>query len=202
MGAGGGGEDPPELAPESKATEEDTAEVVCPTVGMSVKELKKTIAEAGLSHADCFEKPDLRARAVEALNAGPTAPGAAATPCKVQPVREKIAMELSRRISAPASPQFSRRRYDVIFDAFPLGFGIPTSDPSVGHVQVTSVKDGGKAHQAGVRKHDTISFVNGEDVQVSTSGHILTLLQGAVFPLTITLCTVSTFTDSNVEVVD
>ena len=35
--------------------------------GMSVKELKATIENAGLSHVDCIEKPDLRMRAVEAL---------------------------------------------------------------------------------------------------------------------------------------
>jgi hypothetical protein len=35
--------------------------------GKSVKELKKIIVTAGLPHADCFEKPELRKRAVEAL---------------------------------------------------------------------------------------------------------------------------------------
>ena len=34
---------------------------------MSVKELKALITKAGLSHADCFEKSDLRQRAREAL---------------------------------------------------------------------------------------------------------------------------------------
>jgi ankyrin repeat protein len=34
---------------------------------LSVKELKKTITDAGLSHADCFEKPELCSRAFEAL---------------------------------------------------------------------------------------------------------------------------------------
>ena len=34
---------------------------------MSVRELKKTIADAGLSHDDCFEKPELRVRAAAAL---------------------------------------------------------------------------------------------------------------------------------------
>ena len=34
---------------------------------MAVRELKKTITDAGLSHADCFEKNELRERAVEAL---------------------------------------------------------------------------------------------------------------------------------------
>ena len=38
--------------------------------GMSVKELKNTIDDAGLSHADCFEKPELRKRAAEALAKG------------------------------------------------------------------------------------------------------------------------------------
>ncbi|KAL3937055.1 MAG: hypothetical protein SGBAC_007751 [Bacillariaceae sp.] len=35
---------------------------------MSVKELKRIITNAGLSHADCIEKSDLQARAEEALN--------------------------------------------------------------------------------------------------------------------------------------
>ena len=35
--------------------------------GMSVKELKKTISDAGQSHADCFEMSELRERAAEAL---------------------------------------------------------------------------------------------------------------------------------------
>ena len=34
---------------------------------MSIKEMKALIAKAGLSHADCFEKSDLRQRAREAL---------------------------------------------------------------------------------------------------------------------------------------
>ena len=34
---------------------------------MAVRELKKIITDAGLSHADCFEKNELRERAVEAL---------------------------------------------------------------------------------------------------------------------------------------
>ena len=42
----------------------DAAERV---VGMSVSDLKNLITGAGLSHADCFEKPELRARAIEAL---------------------------------------------------------------------------------------------------------------------------------------
>ena len=37
---------------------------------LRVKELKKIITDAGLSHADCFEKPELRRRAVEALEMG------------------------------------------------------------------------------------------------------------------------------------
>ena len=37
---------------------------------LRVKELKKIIDDAGLSHADCFEKPELRRRAVEALEMG------------------------------------------------------------------------------------------------------------------------------------
>ena len=37
---------------------------------VGVKELKKTIDDAGLSHADCFEKPELRKRATEALAKG------------------------------------------------------------------------------------------------------------------------------------
>ena len=45
----------------------DAAERVA---GMSVPELKNLIAGAGLSHADCFEKPELRARAIEALAKG------------------------------------------------------------------------------------------------------------------------------------
>ena len=35
---------------------------------MTVKELKKTIVGAGLSHADCLEKQELRARALVALS--------------------------------------------------------------------------------------------------------------------------------------
>ena len=35
--------------------------------GMSVKELKKLITDAGLSHADCVEKSELRKRGAEAL---------------------------------------------------------------------------------------------------------------------------------------
>ena len=35
---------------------------------MSVRELKKLIVNAGLSHADCFEKPELRIRARDAIN--------------------------------------------------------------------------------------------------------------------------------------
>lgn len=35
---------------------------------MSVKELKRIITNAGLSHADCIEKSDLQARAQEALS--------------------------------------------------------------------------------------------------------------------------------------
>ena len=34
---------------------------------MSIKEMKALITKAGLSHADCFEKSDLRQRAREAL---------------------------------------------------------------------------------------------------------------------------------------
>ena len=44
-----------------------TKELAARVVSMSVKELKKTITDAGLSHADCFEKPELRKRAVEAM---------------------------------------------------------------------------------------------------------------------------------------
>ena len=44
-----------------------TKELAARVVSMSVKELKKTIADARLSHADCFEKPELRKRAVEAM---------------------------------------------------------------------------------------------------------------------------------------
>ena len=40
---------------------------------MSVKELKKLIATAGLSHADCVEIADLQARAAQAIAAGATA---------------------------------------------------------------------------------------------------------------------------------
>ena len=42
---------------------------------MSVKELKQTITDGGLSHADCFEKPELRMRATAALDKGATPPG-------------------------------------------------------------------------------------------------------------------------------
>ena len=49
-GGGGGGADAAERVAE-----------------MSVKELKKTITDAGLSHDDCFEKPELRVRAAAAL---------------------------------------------------------------------------------------------------------------------------------------
>ena len=34
---------------------------------ISIKEMKALITKAGLSHADCFEKSDLRLRAREAL---------------------------------------------------------------------------------------------------------------------------------------
>ena len=45
---------------------------------MTVKELKKTIVGAGLSHADCLEKQELRARALVALSQTQAAGGGAA----------------------------------------------------------------------------------------------------------------------------
>ena len=47
-------------------------------LAMSVKELKQIITDAGLSHADCVEKSELRARAAEAIEKAPTPGGAAA----------------------------------------------------------------------------------------------------------------------------
>ena len=41
---------------------------------MSIKEMKALITKAGLSHADCFEKSDLRQRAREALAKTASAP--------------------------------------------------------------------------------------------------------------------------------
>ena len=49
------------------AVEVVVADYAAQVADLSVKELKKTITDAGLSHQDCFEKPMLRVRAVEAL---------------------------------------------------------------------------------------------------------------------------------------
>jgi hypothetical protein len=48
----------------------DASKDALQVAGMSVKELKKVITDGGLSHADCFEKSELRKRAGEALEKG------------------------------------------------------------------------------------------------------------------------------------
>eukprot|EP00614_Pseudopedinella_elastica_P021142 CAMPEP_0172622222 /NCGR_PEP_ID=MMETSP1068-20121228/118935_1 /TAXON_ID=35684 /ORGANISM="Pseudopedinella elastica, Strain CCMP716" /LENGTH=75 /DNA_ID=CAMNT_0013430327 /DNA_START=55 /DNA_END=279 /DNA_ORIENTATION=- len=52
---------------------------------LGIKALKGFIESAGLGHSDCFEKPELRQRAREALaklEASPKAPATAAPPAK------------------------------------------------------------------------------------------------------------------------
>ena len=175
--------------------------------GMSVKELKKTITEAGLSHADCFEKPELRRRAVDALEtANRAAPIDASLPTSLPTSSPASSSKSPTRgggsggggggggggAREKAKATFRRRRFDAVFDSSPLGFGLVTSDSSTTDVSVSSVKEGGKAQAAGMRTNDRIVFVNGEDVEQSTTGVILAKLQASTFPLTITVDTVIT----------
>lgn len=44
--------------------------------GLSAKELKAFITSRGLQHADCFEKVDFQARAIEAAKSQPSQPTA------------------------------------------------------------------------------------------------------------------------------
>jgi hypothetical protein len=57
---------------------------------MSVQELRSHIAAGGLSHADCFEKSELKARAREA---GPVAGGGSKVDCEPAPSREREPMK-------------------------------------------------------------------------------------------------------------
>ena len=62
--------------------------------GMSVKELKKTITKAGLSHEDCFEKSELRVRAIAAMKRLASSP----LSCRVDAVLSKVRMGMGMGI--------------------------------------------------------------------------------------------------------
>ena len=126
--------------------------------GMSIKDLKKTIIEAYLTLDGCYEKSDLRHRAVEGLRKQAAEDGA------------------ESKGSTPSSPKFKRKRYTVLFEAFPIGFGIHATDED-GHVGVSSVAAGGKAAAANVRKNDVVAFVNYADMEGQTAKEVLTTLK-------------------------
>ena len=138
--------------------------------GMSVKDLKQTIIEAYLTLDGCYEKADLRHRAVEGL-------------------RKQAAEDgVESKGSTPSSPKFKRKRYTVLFEAFPIGFGIHATDED-GHVGVSSVAVGGKAAAANVRKNDVVAFVNYADMEGRTAKEVLNTLKACAKskkPLTIT----------------
>ena len=150
----------------SAAVDAAAAEVAAPVddgfedavSGMSIKDLKKTIIEAYLTLDGCYEKSDLRHRAVEGLRKQAAEDGA------------------ESKGSTPSSPKFKRKRYTVLFEAFPIGFGIHATDED-GHVGVSSVAAGGKAAAANVRKNDVVAFVNYADMEGQTAKEVLTTLK-------------------------
>ena len=75
---------------------------------MSIKELKRTIIEGGLSHAGCTEKAELRALAMEALNAfSPThlpTPPSSHQPAKESPEISPPGHESSRQSLCEIEP--------------------------------------------------------------------------------------------------
>ena len=150
----------------SAAVDAAAAEVAAPVddgfedavSGMSIKDLKKTIIEAYLTLDGCYEKSDLRHRAVEGLR------------------KQAAENGVESKGSTPSSPKFKRKRYTVLFEAFPIGFGIHATDED-GHVGVSSVAAGGKAAAANVRKNDVVAFVNYADMEGQTAKEVLTTLK-------------------------
>lgn len=63
----GGPTNPNGVYPEGEARRARATEPAVEVEHMSVKQLKRTISEAGLTHADCLEKSELRTRARQAL---------------------------------------------------------------------------------------------------------------------------------------
>jgi predicted nicotinamide N-methyase len=82
--------------------------------GMSVKELRACIAEAGLSFADCLEKSDLRERAWEAMrqSSGGTGPDAAAAEAEPEPSSHSAIDEVAARLGV--DPLLLPRRTIVV----------------------------------------------------------------------------------------